>query len=150
MRFAAITAGVVAVAVALPSVVQAQGMRAAQEAINTAVLARCAALEDPLERAIQHCTTAIREGDLNETEIGQALFFRGVANYRLERYDDAMRDFNLSIEYEPEVAIRYFYKGLVFEAQGEDRRADGQYRNAFLYGPDDPEIQAKMAERGLN
>ena len=118
MKFATIAAGVVAVAVVLPGAAQAQGMRAAQEAINTAVLARCSALEDPLDRAIQHCTTAIRDGDLNETEIGQALFFRGVAAYRLERYDDAMRDFNLSIEYGPEVAIRYFYKGLGVRGAG--------------------------------
>ena len=38
---------------------------------------------------------------------------------------------------------------LVFEAQGEVARADGQYRNAFLLAPADPEILAKMRERSL-
>lgn len=146
MRLALVAAGIVA-ALVLAESAAAQGMVAAQENITRAVLARCAAVAEPFERAMNHCTTAIREGDLNETEIGLALFYRGIAAYRMKSYNVAMRDFNLSIEYGPEVGIRYYYKGLVFEAQGEDRRADGQYRNARFYAPDDPDILAKMAER---
>ena len=98
---------------------------------------------------VEVCTAALNSGDLTERYIADTLMTRGFLYYRLGELDMALRDLNLSIDYNPEVAQAYYYKGLTFEALGDDQRADGQYRNAFFYDPNDPEIAAKMAARAL-
>ena len=108
--------------------------------ITAVLFADCGAMEEPLERAGRKCTEAIQAGGLTEAQIGEALFYRGVIAFRQEMYDEAMRDLNMSIQYAPEVGRTYYLKGLAYEAMGEDRRANGQYRNAFLYAPEDADV----------
>ena len=118
--------------------------------ITAVLFADCAAMEEPLERAAQKCTEAIQTGGLDEAQVGEALRYRGIIAFRQEMYDEAMRDLNMSIQYAPEAGRTFYFKGLTYEAMGEDRRADGQYRNAFLYAPEDADVIAKMQARNLN
>ena len=110
---------------------------------------KCKRMLEPFTESVEICTAALNSGDLTERHIADTLMTRGFLYYRLGELDVALRDLNLSIDYNPEVAQAYYYKGLIFEALGEDQRADGQFRNAYLYAPDDPEIAAKMAVRAL-
>ena len=128
----------------------AQGVEQAAARIAALLIDQCVAMAEPLDTAAERCTEAIQSGRLDEAQIGEALRARGVIAYRQQRYDAAMQDLNLSIQYAPEQGRTYYFKGLVFEATGEDRRADGQYRNARLYAPEDPDILAKIQERNLN
>lgn len=128
----------------------AQGVDAAQNQIARVLFEDCAKMEEPLDDAARQCSEAIQTGKLSEAAVGEAFRFRGIIALRQGRYDDAMQDFNLSIQVAPEAGRTYYFKGLTFEAMGEDRRADGQYRNANLYAPEDPDVIAKMQERNLN
>lgn len=112
-------------------------------------LIRCARLAEPLMGTAEICTSAIRSGDLTEAQVGEAFLYRGIIAYMLEQYGDALSDLNLSIQYAPEAGRAYYFKGLVYEAEGEDGRADGQFRNAYAYAPGDPDILAKMLQRNL-
>ena len=109
----------------------------------------CAELKEPLMDTAVLCTQALNSGQLNERQVAQALMFRGVIAYRLGAHEDAIDDFSLSVQYDPELADAYYFKGLAFEALGEQTRADGQYKNAYFYDPNDTEIAAKMRERAL-
>lgn len=128
----------------------AQGVEQAAARIAALLIEECIAMAEPLDAAAERCTEAIKSGRLSEAQIGEVLRARGVIAYRQQRYDAAMQDLNLSIQYAPEAGRTYYFKGLVYEATGEDRRADGQYRNARLYAPEDPDIVAKIRERNLN
>lgn len=112
-------------------------------------LIQCARLAEPLLETAALCGAAIRSGDLTEAQIGEAFLYRGIIAYMLELYPDAHADLTLSVQYAPELARAYFFRGLVYEAEGESRRADSQYRNAFAFAPEDPEIRAKMQQRDL-
>ena len=113
-------------------------------------LIRCARMAEPLIETAGICGSAISSGDLTEAQVGEALLYRGIIAYMLEQYPDALSDLNLSIQYAPEVGRAYFFKGLVYEAEGEDRRADGQYRNAYAYAPEDADVLVKMRKRNLH
>lgn len=110
----------------------------------------CARLDEPLLTTAEVCTSAIRSGDLTELQVGEALLYRGIVAYMLGEYEGALSDLSLSIQYAPEAAVAYYYKGLAYEALGQEDRADGQYRSAFAYGPSHPKILAKMRERGIS
>ena len=130
--------------------VSAQALDAGIAQVTKVLFARCAGMEEPLEVATQQCTDVIRSGHLSEAQVGEAIRYRGMIALRQERYAAAMQDMNLSIQFAPEAGRTYYIKGLIFEATGDDRRADGQYRNAFLYAPEDPDVIAKVQERNLN
>ena len=110
----------------------------------------CAELNEPLIDTAILCTRALSSGDLTEAQAALALLYRGIVALRLEDFQNAVHDLSLSIQYDPEIADAYYYKGLAFEAQGEADRADGQYRNAFFLDPENPVILAKMQERSLS
>ncbi|MDA1132657.1 MAG: hypothetical protein O2905_05480 [Proteobacteria bacterium] len=112
-------------------------------------LIQCARLAEPLLETAAVCGNAIKSGDLTEAQVGEALLYRGIIAYMLQQYPEAHSDLMLSVQYAPELARAYFYRGLVYEAEGEDRRADSQYRNAFAFAPEDPEVLAKMRARDL-
>lgn len=138
----------------LPSKVSAQDGRtnrdAAIEKIVTTTVDRCLSLEPPLEEASERCTQALATRSLSREQIADVFMHRGILAYMLGNLNDAMNDLNQSIQANPEVGKAYYHKGLVFEAMGEDKRADGQYKNARLYSPDDPEVVAKLKERNIN
>ena len=112
-------------------------------------LLQCAELKEPLINSAILCSQALRSGTLTEPQAALALLYRGYIALQLEEYRNAIQDLSMSIQFNPDIADAYYYKGLAFEAQGEVARADGQYRNAFLLSPEDPEILAKMRERSL-
>ncbi len=116
---------------------------------GVADMLRCKRMQEPLTEALEFCSAALNSGDLKEGDIGETLLYRGVVRYQLGDLPGALNDLNLSIDYHPEKALAYFFKGLTFEARGEDKRADSQYKNAYFYDPQDAEIAAKMAERAL-
>ena len=122
----------------------------AREHIANTLLLQCTEMGEPLELTIGQCTKAARATDLTNFERAVALRHRGIMNHRLGEFDLAIRDYTLSIDLTPEEGRSYYLKGLVYEEMGEEKRANSQYRNANLYSPDDPDVMAKMAERGLN
>jgi tetratricopeptide (TPR) repeat protein len=127
------------------------GMAAVRPAVADGYgdLLQCAELKEPLISSAILCSQALRSGTLTEPQAALALLYRGYIALQLEEYQNAIQDLSMSIQFNPDIADAYYYKGLAFEAQGEVGRADGQYRNAFLLAPEDPEILAKMRERSL-
>lgn len=125
------------------------GFACPASADGIADMLKCKRMPEPLSETLEVCSAALNSGDLKESDIGDTLFYRGVVHYRLGDLIGALNDLNLSIDYNPEVALAYYYKGLTFEAQGEEKRADSQYKNAYFYDPENAEIGAKMAERAL-
>ena len=138
--------------ISLPS--RAQDGRTNHEAalgqiVNTQ-LAECRSMEPPLEVKADFCSEAIKSKTLNRDQIAEVLRFRGIIYLKLTQYQKAIEDFNLSIQLSSEVGLTYYYKGLTFEAMGEDKKANGQYKNARLYSPGDPVIIQKIIDRNLN
>ncbi|MBT4711387.1 MAG: hypothetical protein HOB82_07665 [Alphaproteobacteria bacterium] len=109
----------------------------------------CKRMAEPLDELVPVCTQALNSNDLNEVEIGETFLHRGWILLKLGEVDGAMVDLGLAIDYNPEVGWAYFLKGLAYETLGEEKRADGQFKNAFFYDPENVEIAAKMADRGL-
>lgn len=109
----------------------------------------CKGMQEPLADLVPVCTQALNSKDLREMDVADTLLHRGWILLKLGEVDGALVDLSLSIDYNPEVGKAYFLKGLVYEAIGEDKRADGQFKNAYFYDPEDTEIATKMAERGL-
>ena len=109
----------------------------------------CKRMQEPLADLVPVCTQALNSKDLREMDVADTLLHRGWILLKLGEVDGALVDLSLSIDYNPEVGKAYFLKGLAYEAIGEDKRADGQFKNAYFYDPEDTEIATKMAERGL-
>ena len=109
----------------------------------------CKRMMEPLVEVVPVCTQALNSNDLTEAQIADTLLYRGLILLTLGEFEGALIDLTLSIDYNPEIARTYYYKGLTFEAMGEDKRAEGQFKNAYFYDPDDIDIVAKMTERGL-
>ena len=109
----------------------------------------CKRMMQPLAEVVPVCTQALNSNDLTEPEIADTLLHRGMILLTLGELDGALIDLTLSIDYNPDIARAYYYKGLTYEAMGEDRRAEGQFKNAYFYDPEDIDIVAKMTERGL-
>ena len=109
----------------------------------------CKRMAEPLVELVPVCTQALNSNDLNEVDIADTLMHRGWILLKLGEVDGAMVDLGLAIDYNPDVGWAYFLKGLGYEKMGEEKRADGQFKNAFFYDPENAEIAAKMAGRGL-
>lgn len=109
----------------------------------------CKRMLEPLADLVPVCTQALNSNDLNELDIADTLMHRGWILLQLGEIDGALVDLGLSIDYNPDVGKAYFLKGLAYETLGEEKRANGQFKNAFFYDPDNVEIAAKMEERGL-
>ena len=109
----------------------------------------CKRMMEPLADVVPVCTQALNSNDLTESQIADTLLYRGLILLTLGELEGALIDLTLSVDYNPENSRTYYYKGLTFEAMGEDKRAEGQFKNAYFYDPDDIDIVAKMTEHGL-
>lgn len=77
--------------------------------------------------SIDDCSTALK---LNP-EHTQALFYRGLAWYRLNQYEAAIADFTHHLAQYPEDARTYYNRGLATEAQGDVEWAIANYQQAL-------------------
>lgn len=71
---------------------------------------------------------------------------RGLALHRLERYDEALRDYGLALSGDPrEACDAYFYRALVFMDRGEAFPARADLQAFLTLTPDPAGVQAEQA-----
>lgn len=79
------------------------------------------------EKAFQVFEEAVRTYPTEK----RAYMKRGVANARLDRLDDALRDYDKALELDPKFAKPYFGRGLVFRKLGKTEEAIKQFDKAI-------------------
>ena len=66
-------------------------------------------------------------------------FYRGQAYRRLEKYVEALADFDKAVEIKPDLAPGFFEAGLAYQAQEKYKQAIKSYDSAIKISPDNAE-----------
>jgi type IV pilus assembly protein PilF len=77
--------------------------------------------------------------DSDSTKRARAHTELGAAYYQQGKYDIALSEFNIAIEFDPDYAWAHNGLGLVQSALGEKDKADASFRRALQLQPDSPE-----------
>lgn len=86
------------------------------------------------ERAVSLYGRALESGGLPLTLLTAGRNNRGRCLFELARYQEAVAEFDLAIELEPEFAAAYFNRGRVHKAAGNDLLAEEDMRRAYDLG----------------
>jgi lipoprotein NlpI len=89
--------------------------------------------EQPGE-AIRLFTQAIGSGELADSQISTAYYFRGIANRSLGDYDAAIADFTQTISFTPEADYAYSDRGVAFFAAGRFTEARADFDSQIQLG----------------
>ena len=63
-----------------------------------------------------------------------AYYYRGLAHYQKNEYDNAIRDLNEAILLEPSDPTAYYYRGFIYLEQGKEAQAQVDFENAKQLG----------------
>ena len=113
-------------------------------------LLRCRALID-LGRYDDALDEAVRAGVLEPGD-GDVLFWHAVALVHLGRTSEALPMLDRVVRADPHFAPAYFYRGVVFQAEGRDEFAATDFQNAVAYAKPGQEwiaAQVENVQRGL-
>ncbi len=86
-------------------------------------------------------TPALAKGDVGEDrsisaetqnpKLAEYYYYRGNVSYHMDKYDDAIMDFDLAIKLRRNYADAYYNRGLAFDGKGLLRQALGDLRKAL-------------------
>jgi Flp pilus assembly protein TadD len=63
-----------------------------------------------------------------------AYYYRGLAYYHKNEYDNAIRDLNKAIILDPGDPIAYYYRGVAYHEEGKDDQAEADFDKAKQLG----------------
>lgn len=129
--FAAAT--LAALAFTVPSFAQTASEAAAIEEFKKGQASANAKKND---ETIQIMTGVIEAGKLPKEWQPYPYFYRGQAYRRLEKYVEALADFDKAVEIKPDLAAAHFEAGMAFHAQEKYKQAIGAYDKAIKISPD--------------
>ncbi len=66
-------------------------------------------------------------------EMAQFYYYRGTVRYYMDRYDDAITDFDLAIRLRRNYADAYYNRGMAFDGKGLLKQALGDLRKAVSF-----------------
>lgn len=90
-------------------------------------------LEGEFQAAIEHFSRAIEMKPL----FAEAFLYRGIALSELKRFPEAIKDFSISLELNPELADQgLYFRGLARSAAGDHELAIDDYSKALNINPD--------------
>src|SRR5262249_896211 len=72
----------------------------------------------------------------------------GIAYFRLQRWEDAEREFRAILDLAPTDHYAHYALGRALEKQGRDAEANGHYKLASSMQPDDKQYAARIRELG--
>lgn len=87
------------------------------------------------DRAIDNCTTAIQSGELSDQELAIAYYNRGFAFYSKSDYDNAIRDYDRSINLQPKYAPALVRRAHAYQEKREYEGALADYEEAARVDP---------------
>ncbi len=90
---------------------------------------------DDDDAAIPACTRVLKRGKLTRNDLGIVHYNRGLSYRRKDRLDDALADYNKSIEYNSKYPDAYNNRGVVYELKREFERALSDYDTAIRLNP---------------
>ncbi len=90
---------------------------------------------------IKIMTAVITENKLPDEWKPFPYFYRGQAYRRLEKYVDALGDFDQAIKMKPDLAAAHFEKGMAYHAQEKYKQAIGAYNEAVKLSPDNADYR---------
>ena len=129
--FAAATAALVAFAT--PAFAQTASEAAAIEEFKKGQASANAKKND---ETITIMTGVIEAGKLPKEWQPYPYFYRGQAYRRLEKYVEALADFDKAVEIKPDLAAAHFEIGMTFHAQEKYKQAIAAYDKAIKVSPD--------------
>ncbi|MEQ1522866.1 MAG: tetratricopeptide repeat protein [Aestuariivirga sp.] len=88
-------------------------------------------------------TPALAKGDMGDDrrmaaeilnpEMAQFYYYRGTVRYYMDKYDDAITDFDLAIRLRRNYADAYYNRGMAFDGKGLLKQALADLRKAVSY-----------------
>lgn len=84
--------------------------------------------------AVDICSTALRDGDLNRHDEMATLVNRGIVQFRLENFDAAIADFDAAMAIEPNQPDAMINRGITMLAAGSDVDSSLTYIDQGLAG----------------
>jgi tetratricopeptide (TPR) repeat protein len=102
---------------------------------------------EQFEKTVEDVTKTLElHQDENVTAAVGPYLARGLALHRLERYDEALADYNQALAGDPREACEaYFYRALVFIDKGEALPARADLQAFLTLTPDAESVQAEQA-----
>jgi tetratricopeptide (TPR) repeat protein len=91
---------------------------------------------DP-DRAIHHCTRAIRSGKLSQEDLAITYNNRGSVYDDKGQYDRAIQDYDQAVRLDPNYANAYNNRGIAYANKGQYDRAIQEYNQGLSLDPDD-------------
>lgn len=137
MRLALFAAAVAAfTALAAPAAAQSAAEAAAIEEFKRG---QAAANDKKNEETITIMTGVIEAGKLPKDWQPYPYFYRGQAYRRLEKFVEALADFDKATEMKPDLAPAFFEGGMAYQAQEKYKQAIKSYDKAVKLVPDNAE-----------
>lgn len=137
MRFALIVAAAAAfTAYAAPAVAQNASEASAIEEFKRG---QASANAKNNEETITIMTGVITANKLPKEWQPYPYFYRGQAYRRLEKFNDALADFDKAVEIKPDLAPAHFEAGMAYYAQEKYKQAIAAYDKAVKIAPDNAE-----------
>lgn len=137
MRFALIVAAAAAfTAFAAPAMAQTASESSAIEEFKRGQVSADAKNND---ETIKIMTGVIETNKLPKEWAPFPYFYRGQAYRRLEKYNDALADFDKATEIKPDLAPAFFESGMAYYAQEKYKQAIGSYDKAVKIDPNNAE-----------
>lgn len=138
MRFALLAAAAVAavMSTAAPAFAQTPAEAAAIEEFKRGQVAAGAKKND---ETITIMTAVIDGGKLPKEWQPYPYFYRGQAYRRLEKFTDALGDFDKAVALKPDLAPAFFEGGLAYQAQQKYKQSIAQFDKAIKITPDNAE-----------
>lgn len=134
MRFALIAAVAAALtAFTAPAVAQSASEAAAIEEFKRG---QASANAEKNEETITIMTGVIATGKLPPEWQPYPYFYRGQAYRRLEKYNEALADFDKAVVLKPDLAAAHFETGLAYASQEKFKQAIAAYDKAIKTSPD--------------
>ena len=95
---------------------------------------RCASRSGELDVDIQYCTRAILSGDLPAAYMAKTFHNRGLAEYNLGLFEEAIADFGRAIMLAPDFAYAHADRGMAYEFLGQMDKALIDYKSTYDLG----------------
>jgi tetratricopeptide (TPR) repeat protein len=100
---------------------------------------RAADAETPRPEAVDTCSRALRSRDLSRYDEMATLVNRGIVQFRLERFDAAISDFDAAMAIEPNQPDAMINRGITMLAAGQDIESSlGYIDQGLARGPQRP------------
>ena len=81
----------------------------------------------------------------SQDEVAFNFYEQGLNAYKVENYEEAIKQFSQSIEYNPNVWQTYQYLGSCYTAIGDDENAKTAYRKSLELNPENAELKEFLA-----